>query len=36
MFKKKRNLPFAFLSQINEEFDRQERTKVLSKIKYSQ
>ena len=33
---KKRNVPFASLPQINEELDRLERTRVLSKIEYSQ
>ena len=35
-FKKKRNVPFVSLLQINEELDRLERTGVLLKIEYSQ
>ena len=35
VFKKKRNVPFTSLPQINEEPDRLERTGVLSKIEKS-
>ena len=36
VFKKKRNMPFASLEQINEELDRQVKTGVLSKLEYSE
>ena len=36
LFKKKRNVSFASLEQINEELDRLIKTGVLSKLKYSE
>ena len=36
MFKKKWNVPFASLEQINEELDRLVKTGVLSKLEYSE
>ena len=36
VFKKKRNVPFASLEQINEEFVRLVNTGVLSKLEYSE
>ena len=36
MFKKKQNVPFASLEQINEKFDRLVKTGVLSKLEYSE
>ena len=35
LFKKKRNVPFASLEQINEESDRLVKTGVLAKLQYS-
>ena len=35
VFKKKRNVPFASLEQINEELDRLVKTGVLAKLQYS-
>ena len=35
VFKKKRNIPFASLNQIDKELDRLEKTGVISKIQYS-
>ena len=35
VFKKKRNVPFASLKQINEELDRLVKTGVLAKLQYS-
>ena len=35
VFKKKRNIPFASLNQIDKELDRLERTGVISKIQYN-
>ena len=35
MFKKKRNVPFASLEQINEELDRLVKTGTLVKVQYS-
>ena len=36
VFKKKRNVPFISLEQINEELDRLVKTEVLSKLEYSE
>ena len=36
MFKKKENVPFASLEQIDEELDRLVKTGVLSKLEYSE
>ena len=35
-FKKKRNVPFVSLEQINEELDRLIKTGVLSRLEYSE
>ena len=35
VFKKKRNVPFASIEQINKELDRLEKTGILSKIEYN-
>ena len=36
VFKKKRNMPFTSLEQINAELDRLVKTGVLSKLEYSE
>ena len=36
VFKKKRNLPFVSLEQINEKLDRSVKTKVQSKLEYNE
>ena len=36
VFKKKRNVPFAALEQINNEFDRFEQAGILSKTDFSE